>query len=157
IASFVLSLFTGAAFKLMSVYVQSSLTNLRSYSYKLDLDTVTLTRIDAAEVFSKTQVQAIGGIAEGLATKSIPVPAALKFPTPKQATYQLDSWSGVESLRGDFDKIVAGSAAIVLGQFRAAQTWMNEDTEFGEAWLNYSLDSGERARNEIRLHIEKQR
>src|SRR5262249_53138900 len=85
------------------------------------------------------------------------VPAALKFPTPKQATYQLDSWSGVESLRGDFDKIVAGSAAIVLGQFRAAQTWMNEDTEFGEAWLNYSLDSGGRARNEIRLHIEKQR
>jgi hypothetical protein len=45
----------------------------------------------------------------------------------------------------------------VLKEFKKAQQWLNQESEFGEAWLASAGGNSEKTRMAIRLHIEKLR
>jgi hypothetical protein len=45
----------------------------------------------------------------------------------------------------------------VLGEFKKVQQWLNQESEFGEAWLAFSGGSRESARSKIVAHIESMR
>jgi hypothetical protein len=97
--------------------------------------------------FSALQADAFGGIAQGIGGQVLP----LVFPKPTVANFKLDSQAGVESLRNSFFDFVDESASVVVKQFTNVETWMNETTEFGEAWAKFG---GADAKNKIRLHFD---
>jgi hypothetical protein len=84
--------------------------------------------------------------------------AALNFPKPPDAVkYNIDSKSGLDSLRADIKKNVEGSTQLVVKTFKDIQQWLNQKPEFGEAWLAYANGNKEVARDGILHNIETQR
>jgi hypothetical protein len=50
----------------------------------------------------------------------------------------MDTWSGVWNLKAGLDRNIDETSAVVRDDLLEAQTWMNQGTEFGEAWLAYT-------------------
>lgn len=104
--------------------------------------------------FTQFQANIFGAIVKDSGNKLVP----LAFPKPPELVpYRIDSVGGLESLRQDLNKNVRESKGLVLGEFKKVQQWLNQESEFGEAWLAFSGGSKERARSQIVLHIEELR
>jgi hypothetical protein len=108
------------------------------------------TKIASVQRFSALQADAFGSIAQGVGGQVLP----LVFPKPTVANFTLDSLGGVESLRNRFNDFVDESASVVVKQFTNVETWMNETTDFGEAWAKFG---GADAKTKIRLHFDSLR
>ena len=101
--------------------------------------------------FTRMQASVFGEIAKDAGNRALP----LAFPKPPEIVpYRIDSMGGLESLRQDLEKNLKGSKGLVLGEFKKVQQWLNQETEFGEAWLAFSCGSKEQARSNIVRHIE---
>lgn len=101
--------------------------------------------------FTQFQASVFGTIAKDAGNRLIP----LAFPKPPEMVpYRIDSPGGIESLRQDFNKNVKESKGLVLAEFKKVQQWLNQESEFGEAWLAYTGGSKEVARSQIVVHIE---
>lgn len=104
--------------------------------------------------FNAFQAGVFGDMAKDSGSLLLP----LAFPKPPEmVSYRVDSPGGLESLRSDFNANVKDSKKLVLGEFKKVQQWMNQEFEFGEAWLRHADGSVERARTGIVRHIEKLR
>lgn len=104
--------------------------------------------------FNEFQANVFGDIAKDTSNFLIP----LTFPKPPEmVSYRVDSPGGLESLRSDFNGNVKDSKKLVLGEFKKVQQWLNQESEFGEAWLAYTDGNVDLARNQIVSHIEKKR
>jgi hypothetical protein len=104
--------------------------------------------------FNEFQANVFGDIVKDSGGAFIP----LTFPKPPETVpYRVDSPGGLESLRADFNGNVKDSKKLVLGEFKNVQQWLNQESEFGEAWSAYAGGSIELARTEIVIHIEKLR
>lgn len=101
--------------------------------------------------FTQFQASVFGEIAKDAGNRFLP----MAFPKPPEMVpYRIDSSGGLESLRQDFNKNVKESKGLVLGEFKKVQQWLNQESEFGEAWLAFSGGSKEQARSSIVRHIE---
>lgn len=104
--------------------------------------------------FNAFQAGVFGDMAKDSGSLLLP----LAFPKPPElVSYRVDSPGGLESFRADFNANVKDSKKLVLGEFKKVQQWMNQEFEFGEAWLSHADGSVERARTGIVRHIEKLR
>jgi hypothetical protein len=100
--------------------------------------------------FNEFQATVFGDIVKDSGTLVAP----LTFPKPPEIVpYRIDSPGGLESLRADFNKNVQESKQLVLGEFKKVQQWLNQESEFGEAWLAHTRGNKAQARNEILRHI----
>jgi hypothetical protein len=101
--------------------------------------------------FNEFQSNVFGDIVKDSGGAFIP----LTFPKPPETVpYRVDSPGGLESLRADFTGNVKDSKKLVLGEFKKVQQWLNQESEFGEAWADHARGSIELARTEIVRHIE---
>lgn len=104
--------------------------------------------------FNQFQANVFGAIVKDSGNRLIP----LAFPKPPELVpYRIDSPSGLESLRQDLNKNVRESKGLVLGELKKVQQWLNQVSEFGEAWLAFCGGSKKLAEIQIVLHIEKLR
>jgi hypothetical protein len=104
--------------------------------------------------FNDFQAGVFGDIVKDSGSLLIP----LTFPKPPDlVSYRVDSPGGLESLRSDFNGNVKDSKKLVLGEFKKVQQWLNQESEFGEAWSAHTGGSIELARTQIVRHIEKMR
>jgi hypothetical protein len=154
--AFVFSLLTAGAMRFVGAYVQYAFVpsfKVPTYSWDISkgIGVVPKLNVNYAEKFSKLQQSAFGGIAQDIGNRA----AGLLLPKPKQASYDFASWSGVINLQTDLNKSIEESAKAVLEQFAAVQTWMNDDAEFGSAWMKISDGKVENARALIKNHIVK--
>jgi hypothetical protein len=134
--------------------VPSFVTRSAKWDFSKGLGSVPGLKIDTAQKFSLMQGQMFGGIAQDVGGKLI----TAAFPGPaRQGSYPMDQPSVAANMDADFGRLVDESAEVVLKQLREAQAWMNEGTQFGEAWVAYAKGSVEKARTEIRLHFDKLR
>jgi hypothetical protein len=154
-AAFVFSLVTGGAMVFLGAWVQYAVIpkfTVSKYNLKFSDWENFGTKVTTAR-FSNMQASMFGGITKEVGGKLIP----LAFPKPKAIPYPMDLPSVGFNLTADFGKLVDESSAVVRDQLSEAQTWMNESTEFGEAWAAYTGGNAERARTQIRLHFDKLR
>lgn len=153
--AFIFSLLTAGAMRFVGAYVQyafiPSFKTPVSYSWDISKGIGVVPKLNAtyAETFSKLQQSAFGGIAQDIGNRV----ASAILPKPKQAVYDLASWSGVINLQTDFNKSIEESAKAVIEQFAAIQIWMNQEAEFGSVWMKLSDGTVENARALVRAHI----
>ncbi len=159
--AFIFSLVTGGAMVLLGAWVQYSLvpsfvTRTAKWDFSKGLTSVPGLTVTTTEKFSRMQAAMFGGIVKDVGGKIV----SHAFPEPKRLavdSYPMDQPSVAANMDADFGRLVDDSAEVVLKQLRDVQTWMNEGTEFGDAWLKYAHGSVEQARTEIRLHLDKLR
>ncbi|WP_274626690.1 hypothetical protein [Arvimicrobium flavum] len=157
--AFIFSLLTAGAMRFVGAYVQYAFVPSFKVpvSYKWDMSkgvsVVPKLQIEYGERFSKLQQSAFGGIAQDIGNRA----ATLIFPKPKQAEYELASWSGVFNLQTDLMKSVDDAAKVVLDRISGWQTWMNNEPEFGAAWMRIADGNMETARALVRSRIEERR
>jgi hypothetical protein len=157
----IFSLVTAGAMRFVGAWVQYSLVPSVKDLSKIKLPTPYMSgmtpviprNVTPPEFFSKLQSSAFGGIAQDLGNAAV----RLSFPRPGTPSYSIDSWSGVENLRTDLSKNMDESSRLVLEQFGTVQSWMNEVTDFGEAWLTAANGEVEKAREKIRLQFDNLR
>ncbi|MGD9880585.1 MAG: hypothetical protein AB7F22_17405 [Reyranella sp.] len=168
INNLVFSLLTMGAMAYVGEFVKAGLPKLQIGSGKTDLvdafkaptvetylaETILVTNkvvLSTPFQFTRMQASVFGEIAKDTGNRFLP----LAFPKPPEMVpYRIDSTGGLESLRQDLNKNLKGSKGLVLGEFKKVQQWLNQESEFGEAWLAFSGGSKEQARSNIVRHIE---
>jgi hypothetical protein len=156
--AFIFSLVVGGAMVFLGAWVQYGLvpratTRTAKWDFSKYPTSVPGLKIVTSQRFNHMQAKMFGGLTEEVGGRVI----EHEFPKPKAISYPMDLPSVGFNLTADFNKLVDESSKVVLDQLLEAQTWMNEGTEFGEAWAAYTGGNAERARMEIRLHFDKLR
>lgn len=159
IAGAILSLATAGSMKFLSVFLEHIVVPSIKVSQAAQRVFKGIPKPDAPAIparFSGAQAAAFGGLVEevGKAGLDQALKPSSDFPSPSAKDYQLDTPYGVGNLRADFEKLINGSAKVVYDQFSLAQRWMNESTEFGEAWLADTDGNEAAAREKIRGYFE---
>jgi hypothetical protein len=163
VLGFVFSLMTAGSMVCLGAWVQYKLvpglvTRTAKWDFSKGISSVPGLTTTTAEKFTKMQAAMFGGIIKD-AGKDIVKAVGGKidkylFPEPKRITFPMDQPSVAANMDADFSKLVDESAEVVLRQIKDVQIWMYEGTEFGEAWARRAGGHLDRARMEIRLHID---
>jgi len=156
---FIFSLMTAGSMICLGAWVQYSLVpTFKNAKWDFSKGLTAVPGLKITDKFSKMQAAMFGGIVKD-AGKDIVKAIGGKiekyaFPEPKRITFPMDQPSVAANMDADFSKLIDESVAVVLNQIKDVQNWMFEGTEFGEAWAARTGGNLERARTEIRLHID---
>ena len=156
---FIFSLMTAGSMICLGAWAQYSVVpGFKNVKWDFSKGLTAVPGLTITDKFSKMQAAMFGGIIKDVG-KDVAKAVGGKiekyiFPEPKRITYPMDQPSVAANMDADFSKLIDELVAVVLNQIKDVQNWMFEGTEFGEAWAARTGGNLERARMEIRLHID---
>lgn len=173
VVNLIFSLATMGSMAFLGEFVKASLPNVKLGSLKTDFadkwnvvgawerNAYVISKVLQVETvvlktpieFTKFQTGLFGTLLKDTGNKLIPL-AFPSPPAPRAAPPPVTTKAGIESIRTDFEKMMTDSAALVLGQIKKVQQWMNQESEFGEAWLADSKGNMEIARASVLRHMQ---